>query len=337
MPSPIIAGVALRDDDSVPLALAQALARLTGAPLALVTSYTYGAPPPLVASERLAAMRERAELALGRPATGPSDDEVLTYVRPGVSAAHALLDVAVELDAAAIVVGTSHRGRVLRVLAGSVTTGLLHGAPCPVAVAPRGYVGGPAGLRRIGVGFVQHARRARGADRRERACTRSRRERGGQRDGADRVVACLGHPRMERPAGGGGRARAPGAADWCDRERAGARGSALLGRGARGRPRSDLVRAVSRPRLSRVRIARIRSRALGHPRQRFTRTGPLGRMPSARRAPPARQRRDKTVAQPRGMIARRQDKLTASPARRRRARRRGSTREAARTSRRAER
>jgi hypothetical protein len=42
MPSPTVVGVALRDD-SAPLALAPVLARLTGARLALVTSYAYGA------------------------------------------------------------------------------------------------------------------------------------------------------------------------------------------------------------------------------------------------------------------------------------------------------
>ena len=77
--SPIVVGVALRDDDSAPLALAHALARLTGASLALVTRYAYGAPPPFLARERLAAMRERAELALGRPLAGPPDvPKVLT-------------------------------------------------------------------------------------------------------------------------------------------------------------------------------------------------------------------------------------------------------------------
>jgi nucleotide-binding universal stress UspA family protein len=162
MSSPIVVGVALRNDDSAPLALAQVLAHLMGAPLALVTSYSYGAPPPFLARERLAAMRERAELALRRPLAGPPDGpKVLTYVRGGASPAHALLDVGVELDAAAIVVGSSHRGRVLSVLAGSVTTGLMNGARCPVAVAPRGYIEGPGGLQRIGVGFVDTPKGAR--------------------------------------------------------------------------------------------------------------------------------------------------------------------------------
>jgi hypothetical protein len=87
MPSPIIVGVALRDDDSAPLALAHRLARLTAA---LVTSYPYDESPPFVASEGLAAMREQAELAL-EPlvATSPDDVNVSTYVGPGTTAARA--------------------------------------------------------------------------------------------------------------------------------------------------------------------------------------------------------------------------------------------------------
>jgi hypothetical protein len=105
MPSPIIVGVALRDDDSAPLALAHRLARLTAAPLALVTSYPYDESPPFVASEGLAAMREQAELALEPlAATSPDHMNVSSYVGPGMTAAHALHDVAIELDAAAIVV-----------------------------------------------------------------------------------------------------------------------------------------------------------------------------------------------------------------------------------------
>ena len=52
-----------------------------------------------------------------------------------------------------IVVGSAHRGRVGRVLAGDVTAGTLHDAPCPVLVAPRGYGEHGGELRTIGVGF----------------------------------------------------------------------------------------------------------------------------------------------------------------------------------------
>jgi nucleotide-binding universal stress UspA family protein len=69
-----------------------------------------------------------------------------------MTAAHVLHDVAIELDAAAIVVGSSHRGRIGRVLGDDVSTCLLYGAPCPMVAAPRDYTEGPDGFRRIGSG-----------------------------------------------------------------------------------------------------------------------------------------------------------------------------------------
>lgn len=57
----------------------------------------------------------------------------------GRSAARALYEYADEVRADLIVVGSSHRGPIGRVLAGSVGESLLRGAPCAVAVAPRGY------------------------------------------------------------------------------------------------------------------------------------------------------------------------------------------------------
>lgn len=47
--------------------------------------------------------------------------------------------VATDSDADLLVVGSTHRGKLGRVLPGSVGSRLLSGAPCAVAVAPRGY------------------------------------------------------------------------------------------------------------------------------------------------------------------------------------------------------
>jgi len=52
-----------------------------------------------------------------------------------------------------IVVGSAHRGAIGRVLAGDVTMGTLHGAECPVLVAPLGFGGRGGELHRIGVGL----------------------------------------------------------------------------------------------------------------------------------------------------------------------------------------
>jgi nucleotide-binding universal stress UspA family protein len=70
------------------------------------------------------------------------------------SAAAALHDLAEAEYASLIVVGSPHRGPPGRVLIGGVAKSLLHGAPCAVTVAPRGFA--PASgrrLRRIAVAF----------------------------------------------------------------------------------------------------------------------------------------------------------------------------------------
>src|SRR5271155_1651534 len=57
----------------------------------------------------------------------------------GVGGAMVLAHTAEEQHADLLVLGSSHRGAVGRFLAGSVTEEALHGAPCPVAVAPVGF------------------------------------------------------------------------------------------------------------------------------------------------------------------------------------------------------
>jgi nucleotide-binding universal stress UspA family protein len=68
---------------------------------------------------------------------------------PGRALQHAAIGHGGDL----IVVGSAHHGRVGRVLAGDVTAGTLHGAPCAVLVAPHGYAENGRELRTIGVGF----------------------------------------------------------------------------------------------------------------------------------------------------------------------------------------
>jgi nucleotide-binding universal stress UspA family protein len=72
------------------------------------------------------------------------------------SAAHGLDDVAEAEGAAMIVVGSSRRGPRRRILPGSTGERLLHGASCPVAVAPRGLRERPpdVAFERIGVAYV---------------------------------------------------------------------------------------------------------------------------------------------------------------------------------------
>jgi nucleotide-binding universal stress UspA family protein len=84
---------------------------------------------------------EAAEPAFEEAREGLDGLEVETRAFGGGSAAGILTDLAERERFDAIVIGSSHRGPVGRALLGNVAHGVLHGAPCPVAVAPHGYAG----------------------------------------------------------------------------------------------------------------------------------------------------------------------------------------------------
>jgi nucleotide-binding universal stress UspA family protein len=57
------------------------------------------------------------------------------------------------IEANMLVVGSSRRGLVGRVLIGDDTHSALNGAPCAIAIAPAGYSEQPVAIREIGVGY----------------------------------------------------------------------------------------------------------------------------------------------------------------------------------------
>ncbi|MEV7606861.1 universal stress protein [Paenarthrobacter sp. NPDC089322] len=69
----------------------------------------------------------------------PADVTARAHIRRGDSEAQALIDAAVEFDAAALVIGATNNGLLKRFTIGSVASSLLHSAPLPVALAPSGY------------------------------------------------------------------------------------------------------------------------------------------------------------------------------------------------------
>src|SRR4051812_7196395 len=98
-------------------------------------------------------VREIVEEALSAAALAEVPSPTMELVADG-SPAVALQRFAVRDDARAIVVGSSHRGPIGRVVPGGVAQRLLSGAPCPVVVAPGGYADRPPrSLERIGCGF----------------------------------------------------------------------------------------------------------------------------------------------------------------------------------------
>jgi nucleotide-binding universal stress UspA family protein len=150
MPNPIIAAYDPFIEDRAPVEFALALAELTGAEV-LVASV---APSPYAGSlsepyavdttadDTVAAALSRLRDQLG----------VVTRSVTDASVPRALHALARDEEASTIVVGSTTRGHIGRVMPGSTAERLLHGSPCAVALAPRNYVRAP--MANVAAGFV---------------------------------------------------------------------------------------------------------------------------------------------------------------------------------------
>ncbi|MCW3066235.1 MAG: UspA domain protein [Solirubrobacterales bacterium] len=152
---PIIVGYDRSDRGRDALALARILAELTGAPLEIVSVHPYSPLSSRISGEAWedtteddaenAVRRARADLANVPGAT--------TRRMPAGSPALGLDLAAEEADASFIVVGSTGRGTLGRVLAGSTATQLLAHTHRVVAVAPRGYASHAGAPRSIAVAY----------------------------------------------------------------------------------------------------------------------------------------------------------------------------------------
>jgi nucleotide-binding universal stress UspA family protein len=85
-------------------------------------------------------LREDAEETLAEAKTlVPGSTKLTSKAVRANSEAQGLYELSKRLGADLIVIGSSHRSRLAEVWTGSVGDRLLHGAPCPVAVAPNGF------------------------------------------------------------------------------------------------------------------------------------------------------------------------------------------------------
>lgn len=193
----IVVGYDGTDHGDDALALGRLLARIAGAELLVACAYPDDPLGESAAAVEIAqGMRGDAEAKLerarawlagsggdARDAAGANGGASLRAVA-GASPSRVLHDLAETSDALAIVIGATHHGKALRLLAGSTPDAVLDHAPCPVAVAPDGYrdaVHGTGGVRQVAVAFdgspeADHALEvaaafARGADARLRVVT----------------------------------------------------------------------------------------------------------------------------------------------------------------------
>jgi nucleotide-binding universal stress UspA family protein len=149
----IVVGIDGREGGRDALALGERLRGLFGGELVAVHAYPYdffvsrGATPDFEtvlhgnAQQLIADELERAGITAH------------TMALPDGSPGRALHMAAKWHESDLIVVGSDHRGPIGRVLAGGVTAGTLHGARCPVVVAPRRYAEDGGDIQTIGVGY----------------------------------------------------------------------------------------------------------------------------------------------------------------------------------------
>jgi nucleotide-binding universal stress UspA family protein len=153
MAKPILVGIDPGRDDPSPPALAGALSRATGAPIVVIAAFPWGLPAGRGYSTPPAEAPTEVREALDRAAQALTGFDVTTKAAYNTSPARALHVVAEDLDAGLIVVGSTQRGPLGRIVPGSHTEQTIHGAPCPVAVAPHGYALPEGSMTRIGVAF----------------------------------------------------------------------------------------------------------------------------------------------------------------------------------------
>ena len=153
MPRNIVIAVDAKERTLDALALGHRLNEATGAPAVLVTVFAYH---PLHDPEHpeLVRVREEARDMLLELAHAEGLESADARVISGNFAARELQRVTEEPETGIIVVGSTTRGPIGRLLIGGVGERLLAGGACPVAVAPHGYGEREAsGFRCIGVGL----------------------------------------------------------------------------------------------------------------------------------------------------------------------------------------
>jgi nucleotide-binding universal stress UspA family protein len=138
--SKIIVGVDESQGSSDAIALASSLAGITGSELLLVNVFPYDRVPSRASNRAFEEyLRSDSQELLERLRSSLGDETVEVRAIANASPAHGLQELAEQENAGLVVLGSTHTGRAGRVLPGSTAERLLHGSPCPVAVAPKDH------------------------------------------------------------------------------------------------------------------------------------------------------------------------------------------------------
>ena len=148
----IIAAISASRQGTAPLHLAAQISRSTGDKVVAAAVVERPWPPRAdpVEDEYLGYVTSQARQSLERMVGKlPAELDTWVVVHQSASVPTGLTDLAAEIGAELVVVGSSSSGLLGRVALGSVTERLVHTAAVPVAIAPRGYPLGPDPIRRL--------------------------------------------------------------------------------------------------------------------------------------------------------------------------------------------
>jgi nucleotide-binding universal stress UspA family protein len=137
-----------------PLPRGSRLARATGAELVLANAYPYDDMPTRGVPAIRLHLREEAQATLDRMrelTAGVSG--VRTCTIASISTARGLHVLIERENPLLVVIGSSHRGALGRVFAGTTAERLLHGSPCSVAIVPRTYRAADEPVMTVGVAY----------------------------------------------------------------------------------------------------------------------------------------------------------------------------------------
>ncbi|TDC57705.1 universal stress protein [Actinomadura sp. KC345] len=158
----VLVGYAPDDRGEDALALASLVARTANAPLTV--AHVHPSPWPVrgpgkVDAEWVAYLKGQSEEILAQATarlgeSGVRERDVGVRAHAHRGSGRGLIEVAGDVGAALIVIGSAPRGRRGRIAIGSTADQLLHGSPVPVLLAQRGFAAGaPGGLERTTVAY----------------------------------------------------------------------------------------------------------------------------------------------------------------------------------------
>ena len=153
--SPVIVGVDGSERSTDALALADLIGPALGRPVVIAHVHPYGQLSSVFSdAEYDTIVREVAESTFDQVREHlPSVPERRMELIADKSPAAGLQALAERQEAAMVVIGSSHRSRIGRILVGGTGERLLSGAPVPVAIAPAGYAASEKRIDRVGCGF----------------------------------------------------------------------------------------------------------------------------------------------------------------------------------------